>query len=145
MRLSLLTLSVAACLVGSVSQIAHADPCTEIQSNCVKSPFNELGIQCSKGGDLTIFGKNECCCKNEPEPAPSDKGNPPPTTPAPKPKPNPNKGKPGPRRKGGQGPRVVRIPRQCMRFRTWQRRYQCAIRQRQRQRQGPRQGPRPRQ
>ena len=56
MRLSLLTLSVAACLVGSVSQIAHADPCTDIQSNCVQSPFNELGIQCSKGGDLTIFG-----------------------------------------------------------------------------------------
>lgn len=59
MRLSLLTLSVAACFVASVSQVAYAadeDPCTAIKSNCVKSPFNELQIPCSKGGDYTVLG-----------------------------------------------------------------------------------------
>ncbi|CDS12323.1 hypothetical protein LRAMOSA04518 [Lichtheimia ramosa] len=130
MRLSLLTLGVAACFAGSVFQVAHADACSDIQSNCSLSPPSELGIPCSKGGDYKILGKNDCCCKSEP--APSDQGNPSPT---PTPKPNPKQGNQRPKPKGGRGGRLRRIPPQCRRFRLPIRRRRCVMFYRQRRRQ----------
>ncbi|CDH53535.1 predicted protein [Lichtheimia corymbifera JMRC:FSU:9682] len=77
MRLSVLTLGVAACFVGSVFQVAHAadaDPCTAIKGTCVKSKPNLAGIPCSsgEGGSYTVLGKNDCCCKDEPAPEPAE-------------------------------------------------------------------------